>query len=955
MGNPVFTGSESPLWGKWGTTGRAYPLVAHLLDTAACSLAVSTIYLSQRLKQRIGCITSAGDSDVALAVLSALHDCGKSEPQFQGQQANRDAKRFSENLTSLEALGLPGLTQSEVSAISTDPEFRRLTRHESISGHILHDSGYPVWASAAVAGHHGRYQMFTGSNRTVDGKAKRFISATAVGAAWAEPQSVLVSSVVTAVTGGGDVRWASEIQGAVIPFLTGLICIADWMASDGDFIQTAPLELLNNGGPVDLRNYFLHRETEARAHIERNLGVIPQLPGSFEDLFGFSPKDRAVQNWAVNDLADHDGLTIVTVPMGEGKTETALWMHRSSSLKDGILFGLPTMATSDAMFARIQRAFKGTPALANLAHGRAILNAFYDPSEAIPLNVCDEDGGLESGRWFKDGPHRALLAPVTVGTCDQVLAAGLSHKFLPVRLAALASKHVVLDEVHTYDPYQDQLLLRLLGWLGSMGTRVTLLTATLPRQRRNAYLKAYADGGYGTGSLDSATIPDGYPAVYWIRPEEETARVHMKEMPSWRSYDHAATVIPVDGNPGTFAQQSAHIVLDLSAAHPTARIGVIVNTVDRAIDITRLIEATETARNRECLLLHSRMTAGERFRRTDRLLSELGSYATSNAGDVTGGGGRSITVIATQIAEASFDVDFDFLITDLCPMPSLLQRMGRQWRHSSISDEGTWNHDRNPTVAELRGGLSGPEVIVIYPSGPDGNGLHPRGHFPYTRAEVTAAHDIGLAGISSIDMPGDLQGLVDRCHVDLTSAALMDGAEAGIDDEITAHLTEVLQKQRAADSLGIAQEKVTEEWVDIQNPEVDEAAWFGSLQLDALTTGQIWGDHEVQTRLTDSISLTVLPFSEHISHPFAWNRNPEHVVLGRFDSSQARTATIREAIAGTVTVSGALARVLLAIPVSGAWVEGAPPLLRSTVPVSVETLERLGMTLDSYGLHKVDS
>src|SRR5690606_9278925 len=75
--------------------------------------------------------------------------------------------------------------------------------------------------------------------------------------------------------------------------------------------------------------------------------------------------------------------------------------------------------------------------------------------------------------------------------------------------------------------------------------------------------------------------------------------------------------------------------------------------------------------------LHSRMVAGHRSAVTDRLLRDLGPI---DEDDPTLGQGKAVTVVGTQVVEASLDIDLDLLSTDLAPAPSLVQRAGRAWR-----------------------------------------------------------------------------------------------------------------------------------------------------------------------------------------------------------------------------------------------------------------------------------
>ena len=82
----------------------------------------------------------------------------------------------------------------------------------------------------------------------------------------------------------------------------------------------------------------------------------------------------------------------------------------------------------------------------------------------------------------------------------------LQTKHVFVRLFGLAHKTIIIDEVHAYDTYMSVLLERLLEWLAALRSPVILLSATLPKQRRDALRDAYLKGlGTAVSNGNTAT------------------------------------------------------------------------------------------------------------------------------------------------------------------------------------------------------------------------------------------------------------------------------------------------------------------------------------------------------------------------------------------------------------------------------------------------------------------
>ncbi|CAG4902504.1 CRISPR-associated helicase Cas3' [Acidithrix sp. C25] len=914
-------------WGKYGNNADStpYPLIAHLLDTAAVSTVLWDSWISNPVRDLIAPLFGS-DPRAGIALLAGSHDLGKLDPLFQGQLLMPSSRRekFARFIADL---GLPVPNEDLVNEFSKySQSLRGHLRHEALSAHILERRETPRWACAVIAGHHGRYQSDLSFMQTARIRQHR---KTLDDNDWNRLHNHHLSILYEALgVNSGGLRESLPLgYGAVIPILTGLVVLADWFASDEAFVSSAPLEKLQ----ANPRSYLNARTVQAETSLDRYLGRPVHKCGEFKDLFTFEA-DRPVQEWA-NEVSHGPGLTIVAVPTGEGKTETALWIHSvRPDLNDGLMFALPTTATADAMFDRIRTFFEDTKALAHLTHGRAILNAFYAESAASPTGICDEDSayadvdlktGLRPSSWFS-GPHRGLTAPVTVGTCDQVLAASLSHKYLPLRLASLANKHVILDEIHTYDPHQQRLLVRLLGWLGFCRSRVTLLSATLPRQRLIECVDAYLEGwnrfDENAISINNQLADYVYPAVVRTTPEGTLDSVNLT---SYRTYVHEIIVQPIKGIDDAFDRATAKLAHDRWDPGKNQRVALIVNTVNRAQRVAHLLREM----GHDVLLLHSRMTANQRAEATSKLMGRCGKKA----------GQGSIMFVSTQIAESSLDIDVDLLITDIAPMSSLIQRFGRQWRHSQNSADGNWVH---PSHLQYR---SGNPLAIILVSMNDEGRLHDHGHYPYTRAEInktlneTAALDGGNR--TELRIPGDVQAAVDAANVSWNDLVSANDESVG---ELTNHLARVVSAAQTAKFAGVDASSLAVDWREASH-------WEDNSTLHQMTVGTLWNDEAV-TRMREGETVQVLIYDPSGQNPYALPYFADSI------KAVSGKAQIKEILGYVIPVSGVLVRDLrtAAQPlIPSGWENHPSPLIQSLLPIPVASLAGIA-ELTADGLVKTE-
>ncbi|TDC10592.1 CRISPR-associated helicase Cas3', partial [Streptomyces sp. 8K308] len=399
------------------------------------------------------------------------------------------------------------------------------------------------------------------------------------------------------------------------------------------------------------------------------------------------------------------GLLFVEAPMGEGKTKAVLVAVEVLAARfgaDGVFLGMPTQATCDPMYELV-RSWVGTfaPDLVDhvaLLHGKRMFNPtwreLWNPKEeqGIPEewygSVGEDEFGFDQygmggggspsrapsseasgpSEWFLEH-KRGLLSPLVVGTIDQLLFAATRTKHVMLRFAGLAGKVVVLDEVHAADVYMRQFLAEGLRWLGQAGVPVVLLSATLPPEQRRMLSRAYLEGALGRTGIDLSGLaePEGYPSAMAVFAQDDAPRSLPLSAESWRASQPVRVEWLPDVSPdgGAVAEAVREQVADGGVAL------VVLNTVERAQQVYRRLASAYPG---EVVLLHGRLCAQHRADRTERCLRDLGPDAGS-------GRPRRRVVVATQLAEQSFDIDADVLVTDLAPIDLLLQRIGRLHRH----------------------------------------------------------------------------------------------------------------------------------------------------------------------------------------------------------------------------------------------------------------------------------
>ena len=388
------------------------PLWMHLWDTAGIMERLVRQWLPESAKQAMG--FECEEALLAHArFLGGIHDIGKATVAFQANilRTLPEARQRLETLTPLDC----------------PEQNRRESPHARAGEAILLWNDCPGGLASIVGAHHGRPQSCAAvddqlecweSNYYPKGQEK----------VWQDFWTELLMTVLQDC-GFDDTAELYDLDPQEEVLLTGLLIMADWIASNTEYFPLIPVEELGSMEDYPARVDRAWEKLALPFPWEAQPGIAD--PQEFAVRFGFAP--NAVQRAVLEavDTAAEPGILILEAQMGVGKTEAALAAAEVMASRfglGGVFFGLPTQATANGIFPRLlgwadTQSEETLPQAIKLAHGMAELNECYLRLQGRGVQLeedAQEAHQVQVHQWFR-GNKQALLANFVIGTVDQLL------------------------------------------------------------------------------------------------------------------------------------------------------------------------------------------------------------------------------------------------------------------------------------------------------------------------------------------------------------------------------------------------------------------------------------------------------------------------------------------------------------------------------------------------------
>lgn len=339
------------------------------------------------------------------------------------------------------------------------------------------------------------------------------------------------------------------------------------------------------------------------------------------------PEKKLWQKELLNKI-DFDNSIVLVAPTGSGKTELAiLW---SAKNKRKLVYTLPLRVALNDLFTRFRNKKDGyfNTSDVDILHSTAFIEYMDEEMAGKSINV---DKMMTSARL--------LSSPVLLTTPDQVFLTSLNYYGSDKVISIYPFSSFIIDEVQTYNEEMAAIIIKTANMIKELGGKVMIMTATFPPY----FEKFFKDFNF-------VDVKDYGLDIKNLNLKRHKIKVIDKPL-----------FVEID-NELKIPEESINKIKKIIDCDKN--LFIVVNNVRKAIELYERLREDHS----NVYLLHSRILEIEK----DRRLSEIKEKVENK---------EQVIVVSTQIIEASVDLDFDMMITEISTIDSQIQRWGRIYRN----------------------------------------------------------------------------------------------------------------------------------------------------------------------------------------------------------------------------------------------------------------------------------
>lgn len=323
-------------------------------------------------------------------------------------------------------------------------------------------------------------------------------------------------------------------------------------------------------------------------------------------------------------LQNQNNNIVVIASTGIGKTEGALlWVGNSKTF-----YTLPLKVSINAIYDRIKENYYDSEKITFL-HSDSV-NDMLDNDISID-DVLD-----------KYNKSRKLSFPFTVCTIDQLFYFVFKSLGTEIFPATLKYSKLIIDEIQSYTPEITAFIIYGLKVINDIGGKFCIMTATLPPIIKKL--------------MEENNIKFEMPnsAFFKLDNDKKSIKRHFIKFIDEKEFDYDKILKSAEDK----------------------KVLIICNTVNQSQEIYKYLKDLIKEKNNDTTinLLHSIFIMKDRKAKEEQI-KNFAPNDENKREEIYG------IWISTQIVEASLDIDFDELHTDMSAADSLLQRMGRVYRN----------------------------------------------------------------------------------------------------------------------------------------------------------------------------------------------------------------------------------------------------------------------------------